>query len=160
MKVKMILPALTEATGPFWRPIKYSLFPPLGLATLAAFFGDGDDVEIQDEHVEPLDVDDERVVGVHRVSAVTGEGIDHLKRALFESVPSKPESSEGDSGLVDFLVYRPEPRRRPFRVLRTDRGYRVVGRPPAGEALEQALRAAGVKQGDEVEVGGDVQEYR
>ena len=35
MKVKMILPALTEATSPFWRPIKYSLFPPLGLATLA-----------------------------------------------------------------------------------------------------------------------------
>ena len=35
--VKMILPALTEATGPFWRPIKYSLFPPLGLATLAAY---------------------------------------------------------------------------------------------------------------------------
>ncbi|MBF8284679.1 MAG: hypothetical protein HW378_3594, partial [Anaerolineales bacterium] len=26
MKVKMILPALTEATSPFWRPIKYSLF--------------------------------------------------------------------------------------------------------------------------------------
>ena len=37
MKVKMILPALTEATSPFWRPIKYSLFPPLGLATLAAY---------------------------------------------------------------------------------------------------------------------------
>jgi hypothetical protein len=35
MRVKMILPALTEATSPFWRPIKYSLFPPLGLATLA-----------------------------------------------------------------------------------------------------------------------------
>jgi len=34
---KFILPALTEATGPHWRPIKYSLFPPLGLATLAAF---------------------------------------------------------------------------------------------------------------------------
>ena len=31
----MILPALTEATSPFFRPIKYSLFPPLGLATLA-----------------------------------------------------------------------------------------------------------------------------
>ena len=28
MKVKMILPALTEATSPFFRPIKYSLFPP------------------------------------------------------------------------------------------------------------------------------------
>src|SRR6185437_5086007 len=33
MKIKMILPALTEAKSPFWRPIKYSLFPPLGLAT-------------------------------------------------------------------------------------------------------------------------------
>ena len=31
----MILPALTEAKSPFFRPIKYSLFPPLGLATLA-----------------------------------------------------------------------------------------------------------------------------
>ena len=37
MRVKMILPALTEATSPLFRPIKYSLFPPLGLATLAAY---------------------------------------------------------------------------------------------------------------------------
>lgn len=58
MRVKMILPALTEATSPFWRPIKYSLFPPLGLATLAAYLEDEDDVEIQDEHVEPLNLDD------------------------------------------------------------------------------------------------------
>ena len=58
MKVKMILPALTEATSPFWRPIKYSLFPPLGLATLAAYLDDDDEVEIQDEHVERLDLDD------------------------------------------------------------------------------------------------------
>ena len=28
LKVKFILPALTEATDPYWRPIKYSLFPP------------------------------------------------------------------------------------------------------------------------------------
>ena len=35
LRVKFILPALTEATDPYWRPIKYSLFPPLGLATLA-----------------------------------------------------------------------------------------------------------------------------
>lgn len=33
MKVKMILPALTEAKSPFNRSIKYALFPPLGLAT-------------------------------------------------------------------------------------------------------------------------------
>jgi hypothetical protein len=64
MKVKMILPALTEATSPFWRPIKYSLFPPLGLATLAGYLGDADDVEIQDEHVEKLDLDDTPDLGV------------------------------------------------------------------------------------------------
>ena len=40
MRVKMILPALTEATSPFFRPVKYSLFPPLGLATLAAYLRD------------------------------------------------------------------------------------------------------------------------
>jgi radical SAM superfamily enzyme YgiQ (UPF0313 family) len=58
MKVKMILPALTEARSPFWRPIKYSLFPPLGLATLAAYLDDDAEVEIQDEHVEVLDLND------------------------------------------------------------------------------------------------------
>ena len=58
MKVKLILPALTEATSPFWRPIKYSLFPPLGLATLAAYLPDDVEVELQDEHVERLDLDD------------------------------------------------------------------------------------------------------
>ena len=50
----MILPALTEATSPFFRPIKYSLFPPLGLATLAGYLDDDDEVELQDEHVERL----------------------------------------------------------------------------------------------------------
>jgi radical SAM superfamily enzyme YgiQ (UPF0313 family) len=59
MKVKMILPALTEAVSPFFRPIKYSLFPPLGLATLAGYLGAEDDVSLQDEHVERLDLDDE-----------------------------------------------------------------------------------------------------
>jgi radical SAM superfamily enzyme YgiQ (UPF0313 family) len=58
MKVKMILPALTEAVSPYWRPIKYSLFPPLGLATLAGYLDDDDEVAIQDEHVETLDLDD------------------------------------------------------------------------------------------------------
>jgi len=59
MRVKMILPALTEATSPFFRPIKYSLFPPLGLATLAGYLCDDDEVSIQDEHVERLCIDDE-----------------------------------------------------------------------------------------------------
>ncbi len=59
MKVKMILPALTEAKSPFWRSIKYSLFPPLGLATLAGYLDADDNVTIQDEHVERLDLSDE-----------------------------------------------------------------------------------------------------
>lgn len=58
LKVKFILPALTEATDPYWRPIKYSLFPPLGLATLAAYLSRDDRAVIVDEHVEPLTVDD------------------------------------------------------------------------------------------------------
>jgi radical SAM superfamily enzyme YgiQ (UPF0313 family) len=59
LRVKFILPALTEATSPFWRPIKYSLFPPLGLATLAAYLRPDDEARIVDEHVEPLTLDDE-----------------------------------------------------------------------------------------------------
>jgi radical SAM superfamily enzyme YgiQ (UPF0313 family) len=58
MKVKLILPALTEAKSPFWRPIKYSLFPPLGLASLAAYLDPDDEITIQDEHVETLDLQD------------------------------------------------------------------------------------------------------
>jgi radical SAM superfamily enzyme YgiQ (UPF0313 family) len=58
LNVKFILPALTEATSPYWRPIKYSLFPPLGLATLAAYLSPDDRAVIVDEHVEPLTLDD------------------------------------------------------------------------------------------------------
>src|SRR5215475_10787225 len=58
MKVKMLLPALTEATSPLFRPIKYSLFPPLGLATLAGYLPDDVEVRIEDEHVERVDLSD------------------------------------------------------------------------------------------------------
>src|SRR5512135_1349826 len=58
LRVKLVLPALTEATSPFWRPIKYSLFPPLGLATLAGFLRPDDDAVIEDEHVAPLETTD------------------------------------------------------------------------------------------------------
>jgi Radical SAM superfamily/B12 binding domain len=58
LRVKLILPALTEATSPFWRPVKYSLFPPLGLATLAAYLDPDDHAAIEDEHVRPLALDD------------------------------------------------------------------------------------------------------
>ncbi|HGY5546459.1 MAG TPA: B12-binding domain-containing radical SAM protein [Prochlorococcus sp.] len=58
MKIKFILPALAEAESSFWRPIKYSLFPPLGLATLAAFLSEEDEAEIIDQHVQKLKLDD------------------------------------------------------------------------------------------------------
>jgi len=58
LNVKFILPALTEATDPYWRPIKYSLFPPLGLATLASYLSPEDRAVIEDEHVQPILLDD------------------------------------------------------------------------------------------------------
>ncbi len=58
LRVKFILPALTEATSPYWRPVKYALFPPLGLATLAAYLRDDDEAVIVDEHVQRLTLDD------------------------------------------------------------------------------------------------------
>jgi GTP-binding protein len=108
-------------------------------------------------------VEDERIVRVLRVSAATGAGIDELKRALFELVPPDevvPPAPGGDEGLVDYLVYRPQPSRRAYRVFRTERGFRVTGRAPEGEELERVLRAAGVREGDEVEVGEDVLEWQ
>ncbi|MEW8415558.1 MAG: cobalamin-dependent protein, partial [Candidatus Thiodiazotropha sp.] len=58
MRAKFILPALVEAKSPSWRPIKYSLFPPLGLATLAGHMRPDDEVELIDEHVEAVRLDD------------------------------------------------------------------------------------------------------
>ena len=84
MKIKMILPALTEAKSPFWRPIKYSLFPPLGLATLASYFNEDDEVTIQDEHVEILDLNDEPdlvVIQVYITSAYRAYQIADYYRA-------------------------------------------------------------------------------
>ena len=74
LRVKFILPALTEATSPYWRPIKYSLFPPLGLATLAAYLDPDDEAAIVDEHVEPLDTDD-------RPDLVVDPGLHHQRLA-------------------------------------------------------------------------------
>lgn len=67
MFVKFILPALTEAKSPFWRPIKYHLFPPLGLATLAGYLPADTHITLQDEHVETLTLDDEPDIVVIQV---------------------------------------------------------------------------------------------
>lgn len=59
MRVKFILPSLIEAGSPLFRPIKYSLFPPLGLATLAAYLDAADEARIEDEHVQPVNLSDD-----------------------------------------------------------------------------------------------------
>jgi GTPase len=108
-----------------------------------------------------FDVDDPRVVRVFRVSCATGAGIDELKRALFELCPPQASSTAPEDGLVDFLVYRPKPGGRRFRVLRTDRGFRIAGSVPSDEEeLSAALKAAGARKGDEVEVDGEVLELQ
>ena len=98
---------------------------------------------------------------------------------LKESRPSKPPLEEQqrrfrlrigppqalapvpEDGLVDFLVYRPRPGGRRFRVLRTDRGFRIAGVAPTDEEeLAAALKAAGARKGDEVEVDGELLELQ
>lgn len=84
MKVKMILPALAEAESPFWRPIKYSLFPPLGLATLAAYLSPDDEIDLQDQHIETLDLNDNPdlvIIQVYITNAYRAYKIaDHYKK--------------------------------------------------------------------------------
>ena len=150
MNVKMILPALTEATSPFWRPIKYSLFPPLGLATLAGYLGEDDEVTIQDEHVERLDLDDTPdlvVIQVYITSAHRAYRIaDHYRsRGAYVAlgglhVTSLPEEAEAHADtiflgpgedtwpqfLIDFRQKRPL--RRYQSTLRTLQGLAPIRR--------------------------------
>ncbi len=109
----------------------------------------------------PFDVADERILRVFHVSCATGAGIDELKRALFELCPPETPPAVPEDGLVDFLVYRPRPGGRRFRILRTDRGFRIHGDVPTDEdELAEALKAAGARKGDEVELDGDVLEIQ
>ena len=94
-----------------------------------------------------FDIEDPRILATLAVSAVTGRGIDPLKRALFDLIPEAAPALTEEVELADYLVYRPRPpRRRPFRIFRTPRGYRV-----RGQATEDDLRRAGVKADADVE---------
>jgi len=104
-------------------------------------------------------IEDGRILRVLRVSAVTGAGLDELQRDLFALLPQGEAEPEAAEEPVDYLVYRPQPSRRPFRVFRTERGFRVAGTPPPEEELEAILRAAGARAGDEVEVGEELLEW-
>jgi GTPase len=116
-----------------------------------------------DLRAEPpaFEVEDKRILRVFHVSCATGAGIDELKRALFELCPPQTVAPVPEDGMVDFLVYRPRPGGRRFRVLRTDRGFRIAGVAPRDEQeLAAALKAAGARTGDEVEVDGEVLELQ
>jgi GTPase len=103
-----------------------------------------------------FEVDDPRVIAVFALSCATGEGIDEFRRRLFALVPEPEVEERGEDELADFLVYRPEPAKaRPWRLLRTEGGFRVLGTPPSDEELERALRAAGAKDGATVEIGDE-----
>ena len=112
--------------------------------------------------VPELRIEDPRIVRVFALSCATGAGVEEFRRALFELCPpAAPQAPAEPAGeLVDFLEYRPKPPGGPgFRIFRTDRGFRVVGELPGDEELEEALRAAGVRKGDEVEVGEETLEW-
>jgi len=112
-----------------------------------------------------LPLDDPRIVAVVETSTVTRAGIGELIRTLFEHVPPEalsPVAAAAWNEPADYLLYRPRPpRRRSFRVLRTERGYAVTGRNlesvPQAE-IEQALRDAGAKPGTEVQLGDETYE--
>jgi hypothetical protein len=101
-----------EADKPYWRPIKYSLFPPLGLATLAAYLSPDDCAVIVDEHVEPLTLDDApelvviQVYIYQRLSRLPdcrplpepGSGISRLRQSAqdeFDFERAQPRSNHG-----------------------------------------------------------------
>ncbi len=116
-------------------------------------------VDLVQDVPEPQ-LDDPRIVRVFRVSAATGEGIEELKRSLFTLIPPAPPEVAAEPELPEFLEYRPQPpARRTYRVYRTDRGYRVAGDPPEGDELERVLKSAGIRKGQEVEVGDESFEW-
>jgi GTP-binding protein len=104
---------------------------------------------------------DHPVLRTFALSCATGEGVEEFKRALFELSPAEIPAAAAEEALPEFLEYRPRPRGRPaFRILRTDRGFRVVGTPPPSDELEDALRRAGVRRGAEVEIGEETLEWQ
>jgi GTP-binding protein len=114
------------------------------------------------------------------LSSATGDGIDALVERLFRVVPGLPAPAgvelAAEDDLADYLVYRPAPpARRGYTILRDSGTLRVAGRdlerlaaeldPEDATAVarlaeeldrlgvEQALRAAGAKRGDDILVG-------
>jgi len=160
LRVKMILPSLIEANSPGYRPIKYALFPPLGLASLASYLDPDDQVELLDEHVQaPLELDDAPdllVMSVYITSARRAWEIANLYRARGTHVcvgglhpTSLPDEAASHADtvfigpgegawqefLVDFRAGRPKPRYEAPASMRS-----LVGIPPVRRDLIERRR--------------------
>ena len=103
---------------------------------------------------------------VHVIDGSEGDADERFRtidreRALFALCPQAAEPETVAEDLPEFLEYLPRPpARRAFRILRTDRGFRVVGTPPADDELDEALRGAGVRKGALVEIGDEELEWQ
>ena len=105
--------------------------------------------------------DDPRVVRVFALSSATGAGRRRLPPLAVRAVPARRGAAARGRRAAALPRLPPEARqRRRFRILRTDRGFRVHGTPGSEEELERALRDVGAKAGDEVEVEGEVLEFQ
>ena len=111
----------------------------------------------------PFDVEDDadrRACSASR--ARPAQGVEELPAALFALVPATPEpdAAEATRSCADFLVYRPQPRgaRVPHPPHRPRLPRRRHARP-ATRSSSAALRAAGARRGDEVEVGDEELEF-
>jgi GTP-binding protein len=115
---------------------------------------------VSDRPTLQLPAPDPRIVATFAVSCATGEGIDEFRKRLFTLVPDDSASTVAadETELADYMVYKPQPAARPWHLLRTEGGFRVVGTPPSPEELERALRAAGARPGAAVELGGETLE--
>ncbi len=119
-------------------------------------------IDLLDERPGVRSSSDPRVVSVVATSCATGAGHRRAEARALRAVPARAApSSRRTSALPEFLEYTPRARRGPrFRILRTDRGYRVVGTPPPADELEEALRRIGIKRGAQVEVGEEELEWQ
>ena len=97
------------------------------------------------------------VLRTFELSCATGEGIEAFERAIFELCPPEEPRPASEHALPEFLEYHPQARRRPtFRILRTDRGYRLRPRDETNQCAEPAF-TGGVKRalGDHVHRAAD-----
>ena len=119
-------------------------------ARVLRWLGGGDEEITEQENREWLD---EKL----RHWELHGFGLYALFELVPEEAPVQPLPDEQE--LVDYLVYRPQPARRAYRIFRTESGFRVTGRAPEPAVLEAILKAAGAREGDEVELGDEVLEW-